>query len=418
MPTKLQSDEESKLRRLIILIIFALLLSGSSFYAGFCVSNYYADQADASAVKLDAPKIKVSSKDFDAALFTKVWNMLTNTYVDHDQLDQKKMFYGALRGLVASAGDPYTVFFDPEENEAFQSDVSGKFEGIGAEIGLKDEIITIIAPLSEMPAEKAGLRAGDKIIEIDGLSTVGLTVDAAVKKIRGPEDTTVVLTIVREGAKDPLKITVKRAVITIKSVKVSVKDGVSIIKISNFNESTDAEFNQAVTEVLAGKSKDLIIDLRNNPGGYLDVAINMIGRWIGTDVAVIEKYSQDRQIPHSAKGPASLKDFHTVVLVNEGSASASEILAGALQDYGLGVLVGKKTFGKGSVQTLEELSDGSSVKITAAKWLTPKGRSINKEGIEPDLEVTTSEADLKAAKDTQLNKALEVLKHYQDYRKP
>lgn len=416
-----QLEEESKLRHLIILIFIGLLLSGGSFYAGFWLAGRSVDVANPSSVTAaDLSKFKSPSKDFDSALFTEVWNLLNKNYVDHDQLTQKTMFYGALRGLVASADDPYTVFLDPEENQDFQSDVSGKFEGIGAEIGLKDEIITIIAPLSEMPAEKAGLRAGDKIMEIDGVSTRGLTVDAAVKKIRGPEDSSVTLTIVRQGTREPFKVTVKRAVITIKSVKSSIKDGVAVIKISNFNQTTDAEFNQAVAEVLAGKtkSKNLIIDLRNNPGGYLDVAVNMIGRWIGDQVAVIEKYSQERQTPHAAKGPASFKDFQTVVLVNEGSASASEILAGALQDYKLAVLVGNKTFGKGSVQTLEELSDGSAVKITAAKWLTPHGRSINKEGIEPDITVAVTEADLKSGKDPELDKALEVLKNYQQHLKP
>lgn len=414
------SEEESHLRRLIILIIVALGLAGSSFYVGFLVANHSAQAIRPSEASLDLSKLNLPKADFDSKLFNKVWNLVNKNYVDHDQLDQKQLFYGALKGMVAATGDPYTVFLEPEDNEAFQSDVSGKFEGIGAEIGLKDELITIIAPLDDMPAQKAGLRAGDKIAEIDGASTLGLTVDQAVKKIRGPEDTSVTLTIVREGVKEPFKVTVKRGVITIKSVKTSVKDGVTIIKISNFSENTDAEFNQALADLLAKQpaTKQLIIDLRNNPGGYLDVAVNMIGRWIGDQVAVIERYSQDQETPHQAKGPASLRDFQTVVLVNEGSASASEILAGALQDYRLAVLVGAQTFGKGSVQTLEELPDGSAVKITAAKWLTPLGRSINKEGIKPDLEVKPTEAELKAGQDPQLTKALEVLKHYTDHLKP
>ncbi len=417
-----QLDEESRIRKIITLSIAGLLISAVSFSGGmvFAQSSLAKPGSLLEQINVSAGgnNFKTSIKDFDSDLFAEVWKLLQRDYVDHNELDQKKMFYGALHGLVASTGDPYTMFFDPEENKEFKTDVSGKFEGIGAEIGLKDDLITVIAPLEGMPAEKAGVRAGDKIIAIDEASTVGMTVDQAVKKIRGAGGTKVVLSILRDKAKTPIKISIERGVIVIKSVKKTVKDGVNIIRISSFSQDTEAEFNQAVSEVLASKSKDLIIDLRNNPGGYLDVAIAMIGRWIGDEVAVIEKYSQDKQTPHRSSGPANLKNFHTVILVNDGSASAAEILAGALQDYKLGILVGKKTFGKGSVQTLEELSDGSSVKITSAKWLTPKGRSINKEGIMPDIEVLVSEEDIKATRDVQLLKALEVLKKYDQYKKP
>ncbi|HRH22105.1 MAG TPA: S41 family peptidase, partial [bacterium] len=294
-----QLDEESRIRKIITLSIAGLLISAVSFSGGmvFAQSSLAKPGSLLEQINVSAGgnNFKTSIKDFDSDLFAEVWKLLQRDYVDHNELDQKKMFYGALHGLVASTGDPYTMFFDPEENKEFKTDVSGKFEGIGAEIGLKDDLITVIAPLEGMPAEKAGVRAGDKIIAIDEASTVGMTVDQAVKKIRGAGGTKVVLSILRDKAKTPIKISIERGVIVIKSVKKTVKDGVNIIRISSFSQDTEAEFNQAVSEVLASKSKDLIIDLRNNPGGYLDVAIAMIGRWIGDEVAVIEKYSQDKQ---------------------------------------------------------------------------------------------------------------------------
>jgi len=421
---KTQSEERLRIKKLIIGGVVTIIVSLGSFYAGIFVAakNNLFDDGSAmaylpSVTKQEQINLKAPTKEFDQDLFWQVWGLLQKQYVDHDELDQKKMFYGAVRGLVASTGDPYTVFFDPEENKEFKTDVSGQFEGIGAEIGLKDDLITVVSPLDGSPAEKAGLLAGDKIIEVNGTSTIGLTVNEAVKKIRGPKKTQVVLTVLRDKVKNPFKVTIERNVIVIKSVKKTIKDGVTIIKVNSFNENTDTEFNQAVAEVVAAKTTGIILDLRNNPGGYLNVAISMTGKWIGNQTAVIEKFSQGRELIHKSSGLASLKNIKTVVLVNEGSASASEILAGALQDYKLGVLVGKKTFGKGSVQTLEELPDGSSVKITSAIWITPNGRSINKEGIKPDVEVAPTEADIKALRDVQLIKAMEVLKNFNQYLK-
>ncbi len=356
-----------------------------------------------------APSGKLS-QDINFNLFWDVWDKLKEYYVDREDLTDKKMFYGALRGLVGSAGDPYTVFMDPKVAREFSEDLAGTFEGIGAEIGIKNDVLTIIAPLPDMPAEKAGLKAGDKVLAINGESTVGITLDEAVRKIRGPKGTQVTLSIARKGEDGIKDITITRGKIIVKSIRTTLReDNIFVIKITNFNEDTEKLFNQAVREVLDKNPRGIILDLRNNPGGLLDTAIEVASEWIEDGVVVTEKFNEKNKIEHLARGRARLKGYPTVVLVNQGSASASEIVAGALQDYGLATIVGKKTFGKGSVQTLLNLSDGSSIKITVAKWLTPKGRSINDEGIEPDVEVDLTLDDYNADKDPQMDKAVEIL---------
>lgn len=414
------------LRKLFIVSLLAVLISSSSFYLGvFLVDNpqfitglktpsKFLEQAQAQTIlnRGSAPKANFNNK-----LFWQVYNTLQRKYVDQGVLTDEALFYGALRGMAEASGDPYTIFMTPEENKEFHSDVAGKFEGIGAEIGLKDDVVTIISPLDGMPAQKAGLMAGDMIMEIDGVSTLNMSVNDAVKKIRGDKGTEVTLTILRSSTKKTFKVTIKRGVIVIKSVKYELKDKMAIIKVNNFNETTEKEFNDAVTKMQADKAQGVILDLRNNPGGLLNTSIAMAGRWVGNDVVLIERFSQSRESSHKSLGAGTLQNFKTVVLINEGSASASEIVAGALQDYGYAVLVGKKSYGKGSVQSLEDFSDGSSVKITTSKWLTPKGRAIDKIGIEPDVVVELKEEDVKANRDPQLLKALEVLKNYDKYLK-
>lgn len=357
------------------------------------------------------PQTGKLSQDIDFDLFWQVWDTLKRQYVDKDQITDKELFYGALRGLVASLDDPYTIFMDPKGAQEFSDDLAGTFEGIGAEIGMKNGVITIIAPLPEMPAETAGLKAGDKIYAIDGKITAGLNVDEAVKRIRGPKGTKVTLTIVRNGMDKPKDYTITRDTIVVKSVKAEMgKDDIFIIKVSNFNDDTSDLFKKAAREAIEKNPRGIILDLRNNPGGYLDTAVDMASEWIDGGVVVSERFSNDKKNDYLAKGHARLKDIPTVVLVNQGSASASEIVAGALQDTGEAVLVGMKTFGKGSVQTLEGLKDGSSIKITVAKWLTPKGRCINDEGIIPDAEIDYTAKDAETGKDPQMEKAIEAIK--------
>jgi len=275
---------------------------------------------------------------------------------------------------------------------------------------MRNDITTIISPLDGMPAQKAGLRAGDKIYAVDGKSTLGLTVDEVVKKIRGPKDTKVTLTVIR-GKDKPKDIIITRSLIVTKSVKAEMRpDGIFLIRVSNFNNDTESLFNEAVNSILLKNPKGIILDLRNNPGGYLDTAVKMASEWVEEGPVVAEQFNDNRRNEYPAKGNARLKDFPTVVLVNGGSASASEILAGALRDYKKATIVGETTFGKGSVQTLSDLSEGAILKVTVAKWLTPAGDFINDKGLTPNIEVKLSSSDLDKNLDPQLNKALELLK--------
>jgi carboxyl-terminal processing protease len=349
-------------------------------------------------------------KDVDFKLYWELWNALKEKYVDKDGLNDKKMFYGSLAGLAASLGDPYTMFMNPEEYKEFENDMAGTFEGIGAEVGMKDEVITIVAPLSDMPAEKAGIKAGDQILAINGTSTAGWTVNEAVSHIRGPKGTTVKLTIYRKGFKETKDFEIVRDVIYVKSVKTEMRsDGVYVVRVSNFNGDTSQLFNEAVIDIMAKDPKGVILDLRSNPGGYLDTAVEMASEWVSDGPVVKEKLSDGSEDSYDAMGLPRLKPYPTVVLVDGGSASASEIVAGALQDYGLAKIVGNKTFGKGSVQAMESLSDGSSLKVTVAKWLTPNGTSINDQGITPDEEIDFSEEDIEKERDPQMDRAVEIL---------
>ena len=348
-------------------------------------------------------------KDVDFKMFWDVWQLVSDKYVDKDKINNSKLYYGSVAGIVAALGDPYSVFFDPKTSKDFNEELSGEFSGIGAEVGARNGQITIVAPLPGTPADKAGLKPKDVIMAIDKASTQGMAVDQAVSLIRGKQGTTVILTILSDGSQEPRDVSLMRDKIEIKSITLEEKDGYNLVKLTNFNENTYDLFVPIAQKLITSK-KPIVLDLRNDPGGFLDVAVKIAGYWIESGKIVVgEEFSADQaKNEYKSDGPASLKDIPTVVLVNGGSASASEILAGALQDYSIAKLVGNKTFGKGSVQQLTELKDGSSVKLTVAKWLTPNGRKIDKEGIEPDVSV---DAGKKADTDLQLEKALEVLKN-------
>jgi carboxyl-terminal processing protease len=298
---------------------------------------------------------------------------------------------------------------DPESTEDFYQDLSGTFEGIGAEIGMRNDTITVIAPLDGMPAQKAGLRSGDKIYAIDGESALGMTVNEAVKRIRGEKGTEVTLTIIR-GEDKPIDITIVRDEIFVASIEHEMReDDIYYIKISSFNDDTESLFYEAVANALVEKPKGIILDLRNNPGGYLETSITVASEWIEAGPVVAEQFGENRRMEHPSNGNARLSDIPTVVLINQGSASASEIVAGALRDYNKATIVGKQSFGKGSVQSLRNLSDGSSLKLTVAKWLTPEGDYIHEKGIEPQIEVDLTEEDINNDLDPQLDKAVDIL---------
>ena len=391
-----------------------ILLIGGGFFAGFYLGIYTTKEEKAATsygeVKnRDAAIPKYLSKDIDFRLFWDVWSRVRSDYIDKNTPDTK-LFYGALAGIVSALDDPYSVFLTPESSERFHESLAGSFQGIGAEIGIKKNQLLIIAPLPETPAEKAGLRAGDKILAIDKKNTAGMSLEDAVTRIRGKKGSTVVLTTYRDGDDKEKDVSIVRDAIEIKSVTWKIIDSTDIgyIKVSNFNEDTESRFADAVKFMLSKRVKGLILDLRNNPGGFLDTSIEMAGYWVDGQTVVIEKYDHEEK-EFKARVRARLQGMPTVVLVNEGSASASEIVSGALQDYGAATLVGKKTFGKGSVQDVKPLPDGSSIKLTIAKWLTPKRRSINGEGIKPDIEIEMKKEDYEGNKDPQLEKAKEIL---------
>jgi len=360
--------------------------------------------------KYSEPNQGQIQQDVDFDLYWNLWDTLKEKYVDGEGVTDKKLFYGSLKGMTEAVGDPYTVFMNPQKNREFQESMSGTFEGIGAEVGIKDEVLTIIAPLEGMPAQKAGLKAGDKVLEVNGESTKDMSLDEAVNKIRGEEGTEVTLIILRNGENETREITITRGVIQVKSIKTNLReDNIYEIEISNFNDDTLNLFNEAIGEILKEDPRGIVLDLRNNPGGYLDTSVEVASEWVETGVIVKEKFGDGESSDYKARGRARLAGYPTVVLVNRGSASASEIVAGALQDQEEAIIVGEKTFGKGSVQNLNRFGDGSAVKITIAKWLTPEGRSISEEGIEPDIKVDYTLEDYEADKTPQKDRAIEVL---------
>jgi carboxyl-terminal processing protease len=359
-------------------------------------------------------KTQGADNTIDFSLFWSVWDLLKNKYVDSGKLDANKLYYGAIKGMMQATGDPYTTFFSPEENKKFGEDISGNFTGIGAELGIKNGILTIVAPLEGTPAQKAGLRSGDKIVKINGKNAGEMTIEEAVDNIRGQKGTEVTLTIFRDGDQDTQEIKIKRDVINVKSVTFETKDGnIADIKITRFGDDTTKEFSLAINRAITQKSKGLIIDLRNNPGGYLEAAIDMASKLLPKDnVVVIEESGNGSQKKMYSRGGDVASKLETVILINEGSASASEILAGALKDDRAEnvTLIGKKSFGKGSVQEFIEMPQGTAAKITVARWLTPNGTQINEHGIKPDQEVALTNDDYANGKDPQLDAAMQTLK--------
>lgn len=319
-------------------------------------------------------------------------------------------FMEELKAAIATAtGDPYTEFFTSEDAIVFNDELDGTFTGIGAELGKKDGNLIVVAPLAGYPAEAAGLRSQDIIAQINDEDTTGMSVYEAVLKIRGEAGTDVTLTIVRNET-DVLEITITRAIIDAPSVKYEIKDGIGTVTISQFSDDTSDLVEEAARAFVQANVKGVILDMRGNPGGYLDQAVKVAGIWLAEDTTVVEVRKGDTVIEsYEATGSHRLKDMPTVALINEGSASASEIVAGALKDYGVATLVGTKTYGKGSVQNINELDAGELIKITTARWYTPKGNNIDKDGISPDIEIERSEEDFESGADPQLDRALQIL---------
>jgi len=348
-------------------------------------------------------------------LFWDTWSKLQERYVDQKKIDPKKMYYGAIKGMVASVEDPYTFFLTPEENKQTKDDLGGKFEGIGAQLGLKDNRIVVIAPLKKSPAEMSGVRAGDIINKVDDVATTNWTLTQAVSKIRGPKNTKVKLTLERNNKE--IVVTIVRQQIIITSVELSYDKNIAVLKINQFGDNTNDEWNKVVGEIksqwLNKQIKGLVLDLRDNPGGYLEGSVYLASEFLPLGKLVVKQEATlygNKEYRVSKIG--KLQDVPLTVLINKGSASASEILAGALRDHGRAQLIGEKSFGKGSVQEALDLKEGAGLHVTVAKWVLPNGDWINSKGIEPNVKIVNEIKEgntITQETDKQLEKAIEIL---------
>jgi carboxyl-terminal processing protease len=418
--TKLVSSDERQKATPLFGVALALVCALAAFFSGIEIGTHRALSASSTEVPQQAFLGSLLGtpvpKDVDMSEFWRVWHLLNSKFVTSTTtkpLSNDERVEGAIAGLVNAYGDPYTVYLPPVESELFHSEIAGNFEGVGMEIGSQDDVLTIIAPLAESPAEKAGIRAGDKIIKIDGDITEGMAVDEAVRRIRGEKGTTVALTLFRKGDTELREISIVRDTINIPTSKTEQKDGVFIIHLYNFSAQSEARMQAALREFTKSGATKLVIDLRGNPGGYLQSAVNIASYFLPMGKVVVRESYGDGKAEDVYRSQGrdlhQYRDFETVVLVDGGSASASEILAGALSEQGVATLIGTKTFGKGSVQELVEMDSGASLKVTIARWLTPNGHSISHNGLEPEIKVEVTDEDRKAGKDVQLLKAIEYL---------
>ncbi len=351
----------------------------------------------------------------DLSVFWRTWKLLNAHYIDPSKLGSNVLVDGAVAGLVGAVGDPYTLFLNTKEDTAFRDSLAGNLQGIGAELSEKDGAIVIVAPLKGSPAEKAGLLPQDVLIEVDGQSVAGQTLDQVVSKVRGPKGTSVKVTFLRAKEPKPLTLTITRAEIHVPSVEAKIveKDGKSIghVALRQFGDSSVEEMRAELQKFADQKVDGVILDLRFNGGGYLDGAVDLVSFFVREGEVVTVQHRNTAPEKHTVSGRPMLPDMPLVVLQNEGSASASEITAGALQDHGRATIIGMKSYGKGTVQEIFDLPEGGSVRITVAKWLTPKGKDLGKEGVHPDIEVQRTAEDYAAAKDPQMDAAVEWLVH-------
>ena len=391
----------------LILVMFVVGL-GTGLLIGK-TRGVQGDTADLARL-FDIEKIFTKKPTFD--LLNEGVEVIHARYADAEQISTEDLIYGAMEGMLKALNDPYSVFLAPEDTQIFQDDVGGTFEGIGTEIGMRDEILTVISPLKGNPAERAGVKAGDKILYVDDTKMRGLSLEAAVRLIRGPKGSIVTLTVSREGTERDIKISIRRDTIKIPILEWEKKEGgVAYIAFSHFTETATGDFENIAHEILQSDVSRIVLDLRNNPGGFLEVSVDIAGWFLERgEVVVVEDWGERRERKsHTAQGSAALREYPLVVLINKGSASASEILAGALRDNRGIQLIGETTFGKGSVQELVDLSDGSSIKITVAKWLTPQGTSIQDNGLAADVTVEMTQEIFDREGDVQLERAIEVV---------
>ena len=391
-----------KNKNLIINSVLAVIAVVTVFYAGYIIGS---DQPPRQIEVIGVPNTEGKYDDINFNLFWEAWDLVRDKHLKGEDIDNQKLLYGAIAGLLESTDDPYSVFFEPEDSQKFQEDVEGHFGGVGMEIEVRDKRLLVVSPLNGTPAYEAGVKAGDQIIFINDDNTFDLGVEEAVKKIRGEIGTKVKLTIFREGFDKPEDFNITRANIEVPTLEWEMLEGdIAYIKLMSFNSNSLPLFYEAIIKSSFSGAQGLVLDLRNNPGGFLEVATRLAGWFIDDDAVIVsEKFRSGETKDFKAPGNGILKNMPTVILINKGSASASEILAGALRDLRDTKLIGETTFGKGTVQELQSLSDGSLVKLTTAHWVLPNGGIIDEEGIAPDFEVKEDEK-------AQLDKAIEVLK--------
>lgn len=390
------------------------LIIAVSFIGGFFTRNYLI--SGGFDIVRPAPTVFENINDgepvgLDFSLFWDVWNIISEKHIDRDGLNLVKLRDGAISGMISAIGDPFTNYLPPKQSQRFMEDIGGKFGGVGIEIGTRDGTLTVIAPLADTPGARAGILAGDKITAVDGTSTVDISLGEAVELIRGPIGTEVVLTINRENA-ETKDFPIIRAEIKIPAVKWRfIDDDIAYIQLITFNRNMNSQFEKAAKEILEKDIDRIIIDLRNNPGGLLESAINISSWFLDSDeIVVIQDSGDGNKQEFTAFKNGRLKDKKVVILINQGSASASEIVAGALRDNNQTLLIGQTTFGKGSVQDVDQLKNDGSVKYTIARWLTPLEHSIDKTGLDPDIEVEITPENIEADEDPQLDKAIEIIK--------
>ncbi len=411
---------ESKPLRIIVALIIAIFLMLVSFAGGiFTGINLPSNLNLPSGLSLQAtsqsqPTPEVASTPVDRETlfrpFWQAWDLVHKQYVEQP-VDDTTLMRGAISGMLSSLGDPNTAYMDPIQYQQANAPLEGSYEGIGAWVDPTGEFLTIISPMEGSPAEGAGLKSGDMITAVDGSSVVGIDPTLVLRQVLGPAGSTVVLTIQREGEENPFDVSIVREKIVIPLVTSKMLDNnIAYLQIIQFGDKTENNVRDALKELMKNKPQGLILDLRNDPGGYLDTAIAVVSQFIPDGVVMYEDHGNGERVTFTARPGGLATEIPLVVLVNEGSASASEITAGAIQDRGRGTLVGTTTFGKGTVQSWSTLvDDQGAIKVTIAHWLTPNERQIHGVGLTPDVEVQLTEEDVKANLDPQLDKAIEII---------
>ena len=401
--------DDSKQRK-IFLIIGSILVLAIVFGSGAIFG--YSQRPEVEKITSVFNKERGKPPEIDFEPFWRAWRIVEEKYAGTDDINRQKMVWGAIQGALASLGDPYTTFFPPEEKKLFESEIKGSFGGVGMEIGLRKGILTVISPIKGTPAFKAGIKPGDKILKIDEKETLGISTDEAVRLIRGEPGTSVGLLILSEASDAPREVSITREIIQIPVIDTEVRDNVFIIQLYNFSERTPQEFQSAIKKFSTSGTDRIILDLRNNPGGFLEVAVDVSSWFLESgQIVAREKFKNGDETLYRSRGYKTKNNLPLVVLVNSGSASASEIVAGALRDHKVATMVGQKTFGKGSVQELIDLTGDTSLKITIARWLTPNGDSISESGLIPEVEIKNTEDDESKGIDRELEKAIETVKN-------